>query len=65
MIGTTGLVDKNKFEENIVYFDANSLTFREQVKIMRNTDILIAPHGAGLQNILFMTKVIHALSRSS
>jgi capsular polysaccharide biosynthesis protein len=62
MIKATGLVDKTEFERNIVYFDANFLTFREQVKIMRNTDILIAPHGAGLQNILFMKKVFYVCS---
>jgi hypothetical protein len=58
MIENSGLVDVSRLRKNIFYFDTNTLTFREQVAIMRSTDILIAPHGAGLQNLLFMTKVI-------
>ena len=34
--------------------EMGSLTFQEQVDVMANTGILIAVHGAGLANVMFM-----------
>lgn len=39
--------------EVIVESFTHSQTFKEQVELVRNCDVLISPHGAGLTNILF------------
>ena len=54
MLNATGLVDPSTIHHRVYYFDGNILSAREQMKIMRETDILISPHGSGLQNMIFM-----------
>ena len=52
MLRLTGLVDEAWLDSHVLHLD--NLTFREQVSLMRATDILISPHGAALQNLMFM-----------
>ncbi|RZK45191.1 MAG: glycosyltransferase family 61 protein [Hymenobacter sp.] len=62
--GLLCLLHKYNFE--IIYFE--DYAFTEQVKIMRDVDIIIGLHGANLTNILFMQKgttVIELMNSSS
>lgn len=52
MLKTTGLVDMEWLSDHIQSFD--SLSFHNQVLLMSQTDILIAPHGAALTNLIFL-----------
>lgn len=52
MIESTGLSDANWLTSHIIHIEL--LSFREQVEIMSQTDILIAPHGAALTNLIFL-----------
>jgi len=48
----TGVVDESWLDNHILFFD--QISFRSQVSIMHNTDVFIAPHGSGLQNLMFL-----------
>lgn len=50
---STGVVDQLWLQSHVIAFDEDT-SFRDQVQIMKATDIFIAPHGAGLTNALFM-----------
>jgi hypothetical protein len=54
MLNATGLVDPHMMRERVYFFDDNIWTVPQQIRIMRETDILISPHGAGLQNMIYM-----------
>jgi hypothetical protein len=52
MLEHTGTVDMHWLRRAVVYLETAS--FRQQVALMQNTDVLLAPHGAGLQNLIFL-----------
>jgi hypothetical protein len=47
-------VDVNWLHAHVVYFD--HMKFEEQVLLMRDTDVLVAIHGAALLNAIFMER---------
>jgi hypothetical protein len=51
-IRSTGLADEEWLGNHILLFD--TMTFTEQVMVMRRTDIFIASHGAAILNGIFM-----------
>ena len=46
----------NQFGDPVRVAQMEKLTFCDQVNIMRNSKILIAPHGAGMLNMIFMDR---------
>ncbi len=54
MLGSSGLVDSDWLLHHMVHVE--SLPFCDQVALMRDTDLLISPHGAALTNLMFMRK---------
>lgn len=42
------------FEVQVVSYDFGEMSFREQLRVTRNTDIFIGMHGAGLAHFMFL-----------
>lgn len=60
IINEVELVNYLKQKEfQIIY--AEKLSFKEQVQLMQKTKLLLAPHGAGLANIMFLKKGNHVI----
>ncbi|MFW5634391.1 MAG: glycosyltransferase family 61 protein, partial [Erythrobacter sp.] len=51
------MLEKRGFERVLM----ERLSFREQVAMMRETRVLLAPHGAGLTNMIFMPEGGHVI----
>ena len=47
--------DEQSISTSIRTVDFASLTFQEQLKVVRNTDVLVGVHGAGMVHTMFMT----------
>jgi len=51
-IRAMGIADNAWLDSHVMLFD--SLSLREQVAVMKDTDVFIAPHGSGVQNLMFL-----------